>query len=266
MEYDAGSLLTDFRKSLREVVEAKELRELQEPWLKIHSLAMAAGQPGFGGVAPVRSTNMLQWKLSSAKAKSADAASLPVVAGSRQTQNSLFLGAGHVDGAEQKSYRAVSVAVAARQEATQARAKREGEQSFMYLPPRGVALAQRSFAPIRLNVMKDEADDIMRGHEVAPYITPLPGVRRRAVLPVSRRARQAGEAILEVPHVRPEPYGEDSVAFTPTSVRPMPEPAQFDIGQALEEYFFQQSRMPPAGTTAFDPRLTPAWAGLKLPG
>jgi hypothetical protein len=262
MEYDAGSLLTDFRKSLREVVEAKEVRELREPWLKVHSLAMAAGQPGFGGVAPVRRTNILQWKLSSAKAKSADAASLPMVEGSRQMQNSLFLGAGRVDGAEQKSYRAVSVAVAARQEAAQARAKREGEQSFMYLPPRGV----RSFAPIRLNVVKDEADDIMRGHEVAPYIMPLPGVRRSAVLPVSRRARQAGEAIPEVSHVRPEPYGEDSVAFTPTSVRPMPEPAQFDIGQALEEYFFQQSRMPPAGTTAFDPRLTPAWAGLKLPG
>ena len=32
------------------------------------------------------------------------------------------------------------------------------------------------------------------------------------------------------------------------------------------EYFFRLSRLPPNGGTAFDPYLTPTWAGLKLPG
>ena len=38
-----------------------------------------------------------------------------------------------------------------------------------------------------------------------------------------------------------------------------------DFDDALEEYFFRQSRLAPSGGTAFDPRLSPLWAGLKLP-
>jgi hypothetical protein len=36
--------------------------------------------------------------------------------------------------------------------------------------------------------------------------------------------------------------------------------------QAMEDYFFRQSRLPPSGATALDPSLTPVWAGMKLPG
>ncbi len=35
--------------------------------------------------------------------------------------------------------------------------------------------------------------------------------------------------------------------------------------RALDEYFMRQARLPPSGVTAFDPRLTPAWAGVKIP-
>jgi hypothetical protein len=38
-----------------------------------------------------------------------------------------------------------------------------------------------------------------------------------------------------------------------------------ELSQALEDYFTRQARLPPSGATAFDPRLTPAWAGVKLP-
>lgn len=41
------------------------------------------------------------------------------------------------------------------------------------------------------------------------------------------------------------------------------EPA--DLRSALEDYFTRQARLPPAGGAAFDPRLTPAWAGVKIP-
>ncbi|MBU6448064.1 MAG: hypothetical protein KGQ26_00410 [Rhodospirillales bacterium] len=39
-----------------------------------------------------------------------------------------------------------------------------------------------------------------------------------------------------------------------------------DFGDAIEEYFFRQSRLAPSGGAAFDPRQSPLWAGLKLPG
>lgn len=38
------------------------------------------------------------------------------------------------------------------------------------------------------------------------------------------------------------------------------------FSDALEEYFFQQSRLAPSGGAAFDLRLSPLWPGLKLPG
>ena len=37
------------------------------------------------------------------------------------------------------------------------------------------------------------------------------------------------------------------------------------ILRELDEYFMRQARLPPSGATAFDPRVTPAWAGLKIP-
>ncbi len=38
-----------------------------------------------------------------------------------------------------------------------------------------------------------------------------------------------------------------------------------NFSHMLDDYFIRQARLPPSGATAFDPRLTPAWAGLKLP-
>ncbi|MGE4481993.1 hypothetical protein [Acidocella sp.] len=41
---------------------------------------------------------------------------------------------------------------------------------------------------------------------------------------------------------------------------------EMDMAEALDDYFFRQSRLAPMGGTAFDPRLSPLWAGMKLPG
>jgi len=41
--------------------------------------------------------------------------------------------------------------------------------------------------------------------------------------------------------------------------------ARSDVDHAIQDFFMRQARLPPAGGTAFDPRLTPAWAGVKLP-
>jgi len=37
------------------------------------------------------------------------------------------------------------------------------------------------------------------------------------------------------------------------------------FGRMFEDYMALQARLPPAGGAAFDPRLTPSWAGVKLP-
>jgi hypothetical protein len=42
----------------------------------------------------------------------------------------------------------------------------------------------------------------------------------------------------------------------------IPASAQQNFSDALGEFFFRQARLPPSGGSAFDPRLTPAWAGL----
>lgn len=39
-----------------------------------------------------------------------------------------------------------------------------------------------------------------------------------------------------------------------------------EVGQAVRDYFERLSRLPPSSGTAFDPRVTPAWAGVQMPG
>jgi hypothetical protein len=36
--------------------------------------------------------------------------------------------------------------------------------------------------------------------------------------------------------------------------------------RAIDDYLARQARLPPSGMTGFDPRLSPAWAGLQIPG
>jgi hypothetical protein len=43
-------------------------------------------------------------------------------------------------------------------------------------------------------------------------------------------------------------------------------PGQKDFTRALQNYCSRQSHLPPTGSTAFNPYLSPAWAGLKIPG
>jgi len=38
------------------------------------------------------------------------------------------------------------------------------------------------------------------------------------------------------------------------------------VGKAVEAFFAEQVRLPPSGMSGFDPRLSPAWAGLQIPG
>ncbi|MDE8348938.1 MAG: hypothetical protein POG74_05560 [Acidocella sp.] len=42
-------------------------------------------------------------------------------------------------------------------------------------------------------------------------------------------------------------------------------PTKVDVTTLVREFLDHQARLPPSGATMFDPRLTPAWPGLKMP-
>jgi len=55
-------------------------------------------------------------------------------------------------------------------------------------------------------------------------------------------------------------------AEAPAAARDSTVARQRDVAQALEGYFERQARLPPSSGAGFDPRLSPAWAGLQIPG
>ncbi len=51
----------------------------------------------------------------------------------------------------------------------------------------------------------------------------------------------------------------------PVQMRDVPIQRRDEIRQVVTDMLDRQTRLPPSGTTMFDPRLTPAWPGLKIP-
>ncbi len=159
-----------------------------------------------------------------------------------------------------------AVLAAAAQEAAQSRTRRAREREGACLPPRGEEVARRAFAPVRRNVPAGPPDALrgqqaMEGPELALASARLPqtmpGWRGRG--PISHAfATEAGRCT--------EPDAGPSEMLRPPVARPAGRADCEDLAQALRTYFFRQSRLPPAGGTGFDPRLTPSWAGVKIPG
>jgi hypothetical protein len=91
--------------------------------------------------------------------------------------------------------------------------------------------------------------------EKLPSIAPI-GSAGRAVNAASEQASTRGLNA----DVQPPPDAHQLPQFSATANI---DPRQ--LSRALRELLDNQGRLPPSGATAFDPRLTPAWAGLKLP-
>lgn len=138
---------------------------------------------------------------------------------------------------------------------------------FSVMPPALAGLAAtgtapsaargRSFAPPVIAARATQSRDgravispVWRDHvaeaAVAAFRSPVPGSE-------SARGNRA----------RPMPMAGEVDALA-TDIAAQAPPTQFDIGPALEAYFFRQSRLPPSGAAAFDPRISPAWTGLGL--
>ena len=158
----------------------------------------------------------------------------------------------------------------ARAEALAHRQNREQLRLLPHMPHRSVALSHTVFAPVRHTGQGRAAER-----------------HRRQAHPVEARTRRALSRHMPEPQAvagpwrheqeeRPLPYRQyeaanphpldNAAALTTAPTLREHEAPRADFEQALEGYFFRQSRLPPTGTTAFDPRLTPVWAGLKLPG
>jgi hypothetical protein len=88
------------------------------------------------------------------------------------------------------------------------------------------------------------------------------GELRDGVPPKRRMAREGmGLHAASAPH---SAAGEEKAGLEMPAIGSGRVPGP-DFADALDDYFFRQSRLAPTGGTAFDPRLSPLWAGLKLP-
>ncbi len=48
--------------------------------------------------------------------------------------------------------------------------------------------------------------------------------------------------------------------------QPVPGYSQEQLEDVLSDFLDRQARLPPSGITGFDPRMSPAWPGFKMPG
>ena len=129
----------------------------------------------------------------------------------------------------------------------------------LHIKPAGREGNVRSFAPMRV---------------VAPF--PVSGQDSRlgrSVHETNIRMRSAGQPRLQSQELasvdreikKNDEVSERGIREVHASVVQDPRRRVADMSRAINDYFVHQARLPPSGAMAFDPRLTPAWAGLKLP-
>lgn len=243
---DGLGMLGAFRKALQDTI-SKGNPARQE--MGLYGVAMAAGRPVLGGFAPV-----------------AGVAGRPV---SRKSGVVVPVGepgstaVGHAgvraDGGTPAARRGAgadtswqAVVSQARHQAAAGQVRREVERAGLRLPASGAAAAGMSFAPAL-------------GRAAADGVSLYPAARNAPVVPGLRRGGSVHGAVAAAEAAPPTQEG--AADQPPATMRqPVLEAgAEFDIRRALEAYFFQQSRLPPAGAAGFNPSLSPVWAGLKIP-
>ncbi|MBB5373655.1 hypothetical protein [Acidocella aromatica] len=158
-----------------------------------------------------------------------------------------------------------AVLAAARQEAAQGRARRELERGADYLPPRREAAERQTFAPVQRNAPTG-VPKMAGSHEALAPVSVRSASRILAGGQGMRGASALPRAVFSAAERGAEPGVASGEMFAPVAARAVDREQGTDLAQALRTYFFRQSRLPPAGGTGFDPRLTPAWAGVKIPG
>jgi hypothetical protein len=76
--------------------------------------------------------------------------------------------------------------------------------------------------------------------------------------------RRIGGVAQHKPGTRLVPTHEEPDGARVLHPLPMAPTSDVEFARRLDDVLSRQARLPPSGATGFDPRLTPAWAGLKL--
>jgi len=251
--HDVGAVMREFRKALK---AAEAVGSAAVQGMGVFGAAMAVGRPGLGGFAPVAD---VAGRPVAQKAKIVapvgEAGSIMAGSGGAQTDAGA-LAARQGGGGSNTSYRAVLAQ--ARHEAAAGRARREADAAGLHLPARGTVLGRVSFAPpgggTRAGLsFAPPGGGTVDGDSLYPA---RPGATGTAGAPVLLRQDGVHDAV-------PVPARNEKFAAAEAAPGLL---APADIGRALEDYIFRQSRLPPAGGAGFNPLLSPVWAGLKVPG
>ncbi len=221
------------------------------PGCQMHDLALYQGRPAIGGIAPVGR-------------RPGPGPKLPPRDGAETPEHGADAGAGQVNEASNPGFRAI-LAQASAQAATGRQAREVREAALRYA----------STGSVLGHAIAPGAPGTAGGTPLSTRIGSRQHAAARAALAAAAHdlaadtglgATQADEAphnLYPAPHVMPN----TACATLPGIASPeQGAVSQADITQALEAYAFRQSRLPPRGGAAFNPLLSPQWAGRKVPG
>lgn len=120
----------------------------------------------------------------------------------------------------------------------------------------------RSFAPVGADVMPASSGSLWSPAKIAVTGKGYPNFAGEGPWRRSESVLGIGNELVRGQRVT---SFEDGVKQSVSDVESRSEISDQSISQALNEFFMHQARLPPSGGSAFDPRLTPVWAGVKLP-
>jgi hypothetical protein len=208
---------------------------------------MAAGQPGLHGFAPFQELPAQLLRRPKITANIGEPAAL--VSRARYADRGNEASNARPSWATQPYEKSVGQA---RAQAAEARSRREAARAALHLPVERAAMEGFSVAPRPRVGVSD-------GIRVPSASTALPA----SLLRQAARQRDSVQSIEATSkNVDDAEIGRRLAVDAPTLARS----ASAHIERALEDYFFRQSRLPPVGGAAFNPLLSPVWAGLKIPG
>jgi len=245
---DLAAALNDFRVALR---GARKPCAAAPPGMGLYDAAMVAGQAAPGGFAPI--AGAAEHHVGPKQKLVASVGEGRSVQAVRLMPQTDVMGRAirRLDN-EMPSYRAVIMQ--AKEQAAAVKARRQAGRVALLLPAREEEAMGMSFAPPSgAGVGGEIALNLVQG--ARPVV---PGLRRGGSVHSAVAAAEAASRDADGT-VKGQAY-----EVSPETAQAVMEPS--DIRQVLDEYFFRQSRLPPNGGAAFNPLLSPIWAGLKIPG
>ena len=218
---------------------------------KLHRMLMKLS-PQLPSIAPIHGRVGQQKITLSPRSGVGDAAGLTGISRPPGAAASLTAGAAAGQGEALSGYRKILADAYAQR--AQAKAQRDAARAAMGLPPQGGDLSSRSFAPV---------GGIGAVERLANRATPGGAVDHGQLAASQPPFHTAADALYPHPQPRSNDTADSALAGQQHSPGSLPPLA---LEQALNDYFFRQSRLPPNGGAAFNPYLSPLWAGLKIPG